>query len=140
VSLVDDEEGESALAVEVGESSAKLGEETGKAEGRLGLEGEQDLMVEGGGRQVRIGEIDDGIEVAVEGVGKGAEGSGLASADIAGDESGEALLESEREAALDFTVAARGVKVLAGDGPGERGRVEAVEIIESSHRFHSPLD
>ena len=64
--LVDDEEGEAALAVEVRESSAKLGEETGKAESRLGLESEQDLMVEGGSRQMRIGEINDGIEVAVE--------------------------------------------------------------------------
>ena len=61
MSLVDDEEGEAALAVEVRESSAKLGEETSKAESRLGLEGEQDPMVEGGGRQVRIGEIDDGV-------------------------------------------------------------------------------
>ena len=73
-------------------------------------------------------------------MGKGAEGSGLAGADVAGDEGGEAFLEGEGEASLDFAVAARGVKVLAGDGPGERGGIEAVEIIESSHRFHSPLD
>jgi len=138
--FVDDQEHETPPAVEVREGSAKLGEETDEAKGRFGLESEQGLMVESGGRQVRIGEVDDGVDIRVERVGKGAESGGLASADIAGDESGEALLESEREAALDFTVAARGVKVLAGDGPGERGRVEAVEIIESSHRFHSPLD
>jgi hypothetical protein len=138
--FVDDQEHETTPAVEVREGSAKLGEETSKAEGRFGLEGEQDLMVEGRGRQVRVGEVDDGVDIRVEGMGKGAESGRLASADIAGDESGEALLEGEREAALDFAVTARGVKVSTGDGPGERGRVEAVEIIESSHRFHSPLD
>jgi len=111
VSLVDDEEGEAALAGEVREGGAELGEETGEAEGRLGLEGEQDLMVEGRGRQVRIGEVDDGVEVAVEGVGEGAEGSGLAGADVAGDESGETLLEGKGQAALDLLVAARGKEV-----------------------------
>ena len=50
-------------------------------------------MVEGGGGQVGIGEVDDGVEVAVEGVGEGAEGGGLAGADVAGDERREALLE-----------------------------------------------
>ena len=136
--FVDDQEHETSSAVEVRESGAKLGKETGKAKGRLGLEGDQDLMVEGGGRQVRIGEVDDGVDVRVEGVGKGAESGGLASADVAGDESGEAFLEGEREATLDFAVTARRVEVLAGDGLGEGGGVEAVEIIESSHRFHSP--
>jgi hypothetical protein len=55
VSLVDDEKDEATLAGEVRESGAELGEKTGKAEGRFGLEGEQDLMVEGDGRQMRIG-------------------------------------------------------------------------------------
>jgi len=138
--FVDDQEHKTPPAVEVREGGAKLGEETDEAKGRFGLESEQGLMVESGGRQVRIGEVDDGVDIRVEGVGKGAESGGLASADIAGDEGREVLLEGEGEAALDFAVATRRVKVLAGDGPGERGGAEAVEIIESSHRFHSPLD
>jgi hypothetical protein len=48
-----------------------LRQQAGEAESGLGLEGEQDLMVEGGGGEVGIGEVDDGVEVAVEGVGEG---------------------------------------------------------------------
>jgi len=138
--FVDDQEHETTPAVEVREGGAKLREETDEAKGGLGLEGEQGLMVESGGRQVRIGEVDDGVDIRIERVGKGAESGGLTSTDVAGDEGGEALLEGEGEAALDLAVTARRIKVLAGDGSGERGRVEAVEIIQSSHRFHSPLD
>jgi hypothetical protein len=58
---------------------------------------------------VGVGEIDDGEEVAIEGVGKGAGGRGLAGADIAGEEGGEAFLESKGEAALSLAVAAGGV-------------------------------
>ncbi len=101
----------------------------GKGAGRFGLEGEEELTIERGNGEVRVGEIDDSIDVGIEGMGKGAESSRFAGADVAGDESGETLLESEREAALDFAVAARGVKVWAGDGPSERGRVESVGII-----------
>jgi hypothetical protein len=138
VSLVDDEESKATLAGEVRESSAELGEETGEAEGRLGLKGKQDLMIESRGGQVRIGEVNDGVEVVVERVDKGAESGGFASTNVASDESGETLLEGEREAALGLAVTARGVKVLAGDGSGERGAFEAIEIIESGHRFRSP--
>jgi len=127
--FVDDQEYETTPAVEVREGGAKLGEETDEAKGRFGLESEQGLMVESGGRQVGVGEVDNGIDIRVERVGKGAESGRLASADVAGDEGGVTLLEGEREAALDLAVAAGGVKVLAGDGSGERGGVEAVEII-----------
>jgi hypothetical protein len=83
VGFVDDEENGAALVGEVGEGGTELRKGTGKAEGRLGLEGEQDLTVEGGGRQVGIGEVDESAEVAVEGVREGAKGGGLASADVA---------------------------------------------------------
>jgi hypothetical protein len=106
MSLVDDEEGEAAFADEVGEGSAELGEEAGKAEGRVSLQGEQDLVVEGSDGEMGVGEIDDGVEIVVEGVGEGAESSRLAGADVAGDESGETLLEGKREAALDFLMTA----------------------------------
>jgi hypothetical protein len=133
VSFVDDEKSEAALAGEVREGSAELGEETGEAEGRLGLEGEQDLMVEGRGRQVRIGEVDDGVEVAVEGVGEGAQSGRLAGADVAGDEGRETFLEGKGKAALDLLVATRGKEVWARDGLGERGSAEAVKVIEGGH-------
>ena len=95
-------------------------------------------MVEGSGGQVRIGEVDDGVEVAVEGVSEGAQGGGLAGADIAGDESGKTLLEGKGEAALYFLVATRGKEVWARDGLGERGSAEAVEVIQGGHCHRSP--
>jgi hypothetical protein len=138
--FVDDREHETSLAGEIGESGTELRQELGKGVGRLGLESEKDLAIEGGDGEMRVGEVDDGVEVVVERMDESAEGSGLAGTDVAGDESREALLEGEREAALDFAVAARGEKVWAGDGPGERGRVETVGIIQSSHCFLSPWD
>jgi hypothetical protein len=111
MSLVDDEEGEAAFAGQVGEGSAELREEAGKAEGRVSLQGQQDLVVEGGDGEMGVGEIDDGVEILVEGVGEGAESRRLAGADVAGDESGETLLEGKREAALDFLMTTGGEEV-----------------------------
>jgi hypothetical protein len=134
VGLVDDEESEATFASQVGESDAELGEETSEAEGRLDLESEEELAVEGGDREVRVGEIDDGKEAGVEGMGESAEGSGLAGADVTGDESGETFLESKGKAALNLAVAAGGEEVSSGDGLGEGSEREAIEIIECSHR------
>jgi hypothetical protein len=136
--LVDDEEDEAAFAGQVGEGGAELGKETGKAKGWFDLEGEEELAVEGGDGEMRIGEIDNGEEVGVEGVGKGAKGSGLAGADVAGDEGRETFLESEGEAALDLAVGAGGEEVSAGDGLGEGGGGEAIEIMECGHRLDPP--
>ena len=111
MSLIDDEEGEAALAGEFGEGSAELGKETGKAEGRVRLESEQYLVVEGSDGEMGVGEVDDGVEIAVEGMGEGAESRGLAGTDVAGDESGETLVEGKREATLDFLMATGGEEV-----------------------------
>jgi hypothetical protein len=133
VGFIDDEEDEAALAGEVGEGGAELREETRETEGGLDLESQENLAIEGGDGEVGVGEVDDGVDVGVEGVGEGADGGGLAGADIAGDESRDALLEGEGEAALDFLVTARGEQVAAGDGLGERSRGEAVAVIEGGH-------
>ena len=111
MSLVDDEEGEAAFAGQVGEGSAELREEAGKAEGRISLQGQQDLVVEGGDGEMRVGEVDDSIEILVEGMGEGTESCRLAGADVAGDESGETLVEGKREAALDFLMTTGGKEV-----------------------------
>jgi hypothetical protein len=133
VGFVDDEEDEAALAGEVGEGGAELREKTRETEGWLDLESQEDLAIEGDDGEVGVGEVDDGVDVGVEGVGEGADGGGLAGADIAGNESREVLLEGEGEAALDFLVTARGEQVAAGDGLGERSRGEAVAVIEGGH-------
>ena len=138
VGFVDDEQDVAALAGQVVEGGAELREEAHKAEGRLDLEGEEDLAVEGGDAQVGIGEIDDGVEVAVEGLGEGADGGGFAGADVAGDESGETLLEGKGEAALDLAVAAGRDRGSGGDGLGERGGGEAVKVIEAVIVVRSP--
>jgi hypothetical protein len=140
VRLVDEEENGAALASQVGEGGAELREQAGEAKGRFGLESEQDLVVEGHGRQVRIGEVDDGVEVAVEGEGEGAQGGRLAGADVAGDEGREALLEGEGEPGLDLLMAAGGKEIGARDGLAERGDAEAVKVIQCScHCRRSPL-
>jgi hypothetical protein len=109
VRFVDDEQDVAALAGQVVERGAELWEETHKAKGRFDLEGKKDFAVEGRDSKVRIGEIDDGIEVVVEGLGKGTDGGGFAGADVAGEESREALLEGKGQAALDLAVPARSV-------------------------------
>jgi hypothetical protein len=139
MALVDDEEDETVFAGEVSQGGLQLGLELEEVVGGFDLESEEDEAVEGRDGEKRVGEIDDVVDVAVEGLSEGAEGGGLASADIAGDEGREALLEGEGEAALGLLMAAGGEEVLGGDGLGEGGVIEAVDIIESDHRTWSPL-
>jgi hypothetical protein len=138
VGFIDDEEDVATLAGQVVESGAELGEETHKAESGLNLQGEEDFAIKGGDAEVGVGEVDDGIEIAVESLGEGADGGGFAGADVAGDESGETVLEGEGQAALDFTVTARGIEVLGGDRFGEGCVGEGVKVIEGGHRSFSP--
>jgi hypothetical protein len=95
------------------------------------------LGVESGGIEVRIGEVGQGIEVAVEGMGKGAQGGRFAGADIAGDESGLTFLESKGQTALNFLVAASGEEVLGSNGTAKGGVLKVVIGIERGHR-HPP--
>jgi hypothetical protein len=88
-----------------------LREEAGKAEGRVSLQGQQDLVVEGGDGEMGVGEVDDGVEIVVKGMGEGTESRRLAGADVTGDESGETLVEGKREAALDFLMTTGGEEV-----------------------------
>jgi hypothetical protein len=139
MSFVDDEEDETTSARQVRKGSVELREKTEEAEGGLGLELEEDLTVKGDDSEVRIGEIDDGIDVAVEGVGKGAESSRLASADITGDQRRETLLQGEGQAALSFAVTARRIEVIAVNRFGERRGGKAVKVIECGHCCLSPV-
>jgi hypothetical protein len=136
--FVDDEEDVAALARQVGEGSVELREEPKEAKGRLCVKLEENLAVEGDDGEVRIGEVNDGIDVEVEGVGKGAQGSRFPGANIAGDQSREALLESEGQTALNFAVTTRGIEVLAVDRFGERGSGQAVKVTECGHRLLAP--
>jgi hypothetical protein len=96
------------------------------------------LGVESGDVEVRIGQVDEGVKIVVEGMGKGAQGGGLAGTDIASDEGGETFLQGKGETALDFLMSPRGEEVLGGDGTTERGLGEAVVFIQGGHR-RSPV-
>jgi hypothetical protein len=135
VSFVDDEQNAASFAGEIGERGVKLRKQLRKVKQRFSLESEQNLGVKGNDGETRVGKIDDGVDVGIEGVSKGAESGRFAGADFAGDESGKPLLESESETSLDLTVAARREKVAAGDGFCERCKQKAIEIIQSGHYF-----
>jgi hypothetical protein len=136
--FVDEEEDVAALARQVGEGSVELREEAGEAEGGLGLELEEDLAVEGDDSEVGVGEVNDRIDVAVEGVGKGAQSGRFSCSDIAGDQGWEALLEGKGQAALNFAVPTGSVEVLAVDRFGERGGGKAVKVMQCGHLVRAP--
>jgi hypothetical protein len=135
MSFVDDEQNAASFAGEIGERGVKLRQQLRKVKQRFGLKSEQNLGVQGNDGEARVGKIDDGVDVGIEGAGKGTEGGRFAGADFAGDESGETLLESESETSLDLAVAARGKEVAGGDRFCERRQLKAIEIIQSGHCF-----
>ena len=135
MSFVDDEQNAAPFAGQIGKRSVKLRQQLRKVKQRFGLESEQNLGVKGNDGEPGVGKIDDGVDVGIERVGKGAEGGRFAGADFAGDEGGKPLLESESETSLDLTIATRREKVAAGDGFCERRKLKTVEIIQSGHCF-----
>ena len=82
-----------------------------------------------------IGQRSGILNVGIEGVSKGAEGSRFAGTNFAGDESGKPFLEGESETGLDLAIAARGKEVAGSDRFCERCKLKAVEIIQSGHCF-----
>ncbi len=135
MSFIDDEEDVAALAGQVLEGGAELGQEAHETEGRFDLKGEQDFAVEGADAQVGIGQVDDGVDVAVQGLGEGPGGGRFAGAHIAGEEGGGAVLEGEGQATLGLAVSPGGIEVLGGDRLGKGGLLEAVELIQAGHCF-----
>jgi len=139
--LIKDEQEGTALAGQVGQGGAQLGQEAVEGVSWLDLQGQQDLAVEGGQLELGVGQISDRKQVVVEAVDKGAQGGGLTGADpstssgqAAGDESGQAFLEGKGEPTLDFLMAGGREEVGGGDGPAEGGLSEAVIIIEGGHQ------
>jgi hypothetical protein len=106
VGFIDDEEDVAPLARQVVEGRAQLWEEAHKAKSRFDLEGKEDFAIEGRDAEMGVGEIDHRVEIVVEGLGKGTDGGRFSCSDIAGEESGETVLQSKGEAALDLAVAA----------------------------------
>ena len=146
MSLVDDENSVAALAGEVGEGSAELREETSKAKGGFSLESEKDLTIESSDGEMGVGEVDDGVEIAVEGVGEGAEGRMYSSAwtlpvpTSPVMRAGRRSWRAKARRPLDLLMATRREEIRARDRFAERGGAKAIKVIESGHRYRSPLD
>ena len=104
VRFIDDEEDVATFASQVVEGGTELGQEAHKAEGGFDLESEEDFTVKGGDAEVRIGEIDNGVQITVESLSEGTNGGRFTSADIAGEEGSETVVESEGQATLDLAV------------------------------------
>jgi len=104
VGFIDDEEDVAALASQVVEGGAELWEKAHKTKSRFDLESEEDFAVEARDAEMRVGEIDHGVEVVVEGLGKGTNGSGFPGSDVAGEESGKTVLQGKGEASLDLAM------------------------------------
>lgn len=134
MSLVKDEQEITTLAGEVRESSVELRQEAVEGISGFDLESQEDLTVKGGDLEAGVGQVGEGIEVAVERMDESAQGGGFAGSDLAGDESGQTFLKGKGQAALDFLVASAGEEIGGGNGTAKRGLFEAIVVIEGGHQ------
>jgi hypothetical protein len=88
VGLVNDEERTTALPEGIVEGITELGEHLAEGVSGFNLKAKQDLTIENGSVEIGIGEVNDGKELLVEGVGESAQSGGFADTDITGDQSG----------------------------------------------------
>lgn len=88
VSLIEDKEEEAAFAGQIEQGVVELSLKATERESGMDFESEEDLGIEGGRVEVRIGQVGQGIEVTVEGMSEGSQSSRLAGADVTGDERG----------------------------------------------------
>lgn len=139
MTFIDDEQHVAAGASKVSQGALQLGLQLEEIVGRFNLQGEQDLAIETGDGEMRVGEIDEVVDVAVERLSKGTEGRGLAGAYVAGDEGGEAFVQGEGQAPLDLLVPTRGIEILGSDRLGEGRLFEAIELIQSDHQVSPPV-
>lgn len=133
MSLVNDEEGEAIFASQGEESLPKLGQQAVKGMGRLKLEGQEDVGIQGGDIEAGIGQVNEGMEGMVKGLDKGADGRGFAGTDFTGNEGGQALLQGISQAALNLLMPVGGKELTGRNGPAERGLAETVVVIEHGH-------
>jgi hypothetical protein len=90
--LIDDQERVAMFASQVVEGILELGQQASEGVSGFDVQSEQDLGIESRDIEAGIGQIDEGMEIMVKRMDKSADSSGFTAADIAGDESGQALL------------------------------------------------
>jgi hypothetical protein len=115
VGLIDNDDGLTGVLGEVGQGSAQAFAEAARVESGADVEGGEEMSEEGLDGEIGVGDVSGEVKVRVQGLDKGAHGSGLAGADVAGDEGGEAVLEGEGEASLNLLMGGRGEEVARGE-------------------------
>jgi len=141
VGLVDDEDGAATLLSQFGQGDVETLAEAARVEGSADVEGGEQVGEESLDGEIGIGQVGGEVEVGVEGVDEGADGGGLAGADVAGDQCREAMLEGEGEAGVEFLVGVGGEEVTRGERFIE-GQAEAAKEITQllRHRRYAPLE
>ena len=97
-----------------GEQVAGLRDQRGLVEARGAAEGGDDAAVEAAAADGGVAEVDDGVPAGVQAGEGGADGDGLAGADLAGDHAEAAFADAPADPGDGFGVGARGGAASAG--------------------------
>ena len=132
VGLVDDQDGgAAAFVVFGGEGVGGLGDRGWPCGCGEPAEGGDDGVVDAAGADGGVAEVDDGVPGGVEAGEGGADGDGLAGADLAGDHAEGAFADAPGDAGDGFGVAAVAVQHAGGEVPAEGHAGEAVVGLQS---------
>lgn len=129
--LVDDQDGGHLALVGQQVAAAAQSQHHALAKGRHRLaELAEHLAVQPGDADEGVGGVDDDEAGRVEPVDEGAQGGGLARADLAGDQADAALADQEAQAGLELLLAGGHEELAGGQAAAEGGDAEAVELLE----------
>nr|WP_228759931.1 hypothetical protein [Pseudactinotalea sp. HY158] len=132
VGLVEDEDdGAAAFVFLGGQQVGGLGDEAGLVEARDGAEGGDDLAVDASAADGGVAYVDGGVPGGVQCGEGGADGDGLAGADLAGDHAQGAFTDAPGDAGDRFGVGGVAVQHAGGQGSAEGHAGEAVVGLEA---------
>jgi hypothetical protein len=131
VCFLDDDDGcASAFGVFGGQGVGGLRRQGGGIEAGDLPERGDDVVQHAADPDGRVGQIDDHVPGAVQGGGGGADGDGLAGADLAGDHSEGVLVDAPADAGDGFGVSGVAVQHAGGQVPPEGHAGEAVVVLQ----------
>jgi hypothetical protein len=123
-----------------GEQFHGLRDQGGLVEAGHAAEGGDDAAVEAAAADGGVAEVDDGVPAGVEVGEGGADGDGLAGADLAGDHAQAAFVDAPADPGDGFGVGGVAVQHLRREGAAERGLAEPVVGFELlDHAGTSPF-
>lgn len=126
----DDHDAAAAFVFFGGERVGGLWDQGGLVEPGSAAEGGDDRGVEASGADGGVAEVDDRVSGAVESVGGGADGDGLAGADFAGDDAEGGFVDTPGDAGDGFVMAGVVVERAGGEVPAEGHAAEPVVGLE----------